>query len=150
MSSEDLIIGYLDLKESDSSYIGSVLTVNCEGYPIESLMTEPLEITPEQKIYYGPTLEKYIISEILGKSLVSKLGRKPSFIIIPSSKLLVLNRVTDIPVVYLDQKTRSNYIYLGEESDAKFVNDIPRNAYQYDVLEPFDRLSAAYDYSTNR
>ena len=143
------LMGYFSLWQSsvDSEYIGgsnktlkfigAILTVDLDGFPLESVHTDPVHVEDAQKIFYGKSLNKYIVTEVIGKNLFTEIENKPSIILVNQPDLLDINRVTDIPVVYFKNDEQRCE---GTEDDIKFFNDMPKETFRFELNEPFTRL----------
>jgi len=94
-------LGFLRVALTDQGYVGGLLVTNHFGRPLEFQCTTPVRPNRTQEILYGPTLEPFICSELIGKTLYERLGIKPQFIIVQQDHLLELRRQIEIPIGFL-------------------------------------------------
>jgi len=146
-------IGYLALIEDPSHeyFHEAIFIVDDKGYPIDYAYTDRLDVTPAQRILYGKTLNHYIGVEVCGPKLVEEINQKPLVIIVNHKDLLDLRKKIGIPMIFLDDSKKSH--------DRQKPDIIPHKDYQedlskikrlidtcsnnYDIMEPFDRITKA-------
>jgi hypothetical protein len=93
-----LHLGFLRVVQTDAGYLGGLLVTNRQGRPLEFQCTTPVRPNKTQEILYGPTLQPYIFSELLGKTLHERLAVKPDLIIVEQPELLDLRSHIPTPV----------------------------------------------------
>lgn len=98
-------LGFLRVALTDQGYVGGLLVTNHLGRPLEFQCTTPVRPNRTQEILYGPTLEPFICSELIGKTLFERLGVKPQFIIVQQENLLELRRQIEVPIGFLPEGT---------------------------------------------
>lgn len=100
---EKLRLGFLTAVEvPDRGYVGGLLVTNHFGRPLEFQCTTPVQPNRTQQILYGPTLVPFIQTELIGKTLVEKVGVKPDLILTDNADLLELREHISIPVACID------------------------------------------------
>jgi len=110
-------LGFLRVALTDQGYVGGLLVTNHFGRPLEFQCTTPVRPNKTQEILYGPTLEPFICSELIGKTLYERLGVKPQFIIVQQENLLELRRQIDVPIGFL----RENPAGIDELPDQSLI-----------------------------
>ena len=95
-------LGFLTaVEDAERGYVGGLLITNRFGRPLEFQCTAPVKPNRTQQILYGPTLRPYVLSELIGRTLLEKVGVKPHLILLESLDLLDLRSVTSTPVASL-------------------------------------------------
>lgn len=101
-----LHLGFLTaIKVPDRGVVGGLLITNRFGRPLEFQCTTPVKANRSQEILYGPTLEPYLLCELIGTTLVQKVGVKPDVVLIDDERLLELRRHIDLPLVALSARS---------------------------------------------
>jgi len=54
-----------------------------------------------QEILYGPTLAPYLLAELIGKTLLEKVGVRPHLVLTEQPELLELREHVAVPVAYI-------------------------------------------------
>lgn len=153
-------LGFLRIAQTDHGYVGGLLVTNHLGRPLEFQCTTPVRPNRTQEILYGPTLEPFIFTELIGKTLFERLGIKPHLLIVQQREILELRRLIDRPLACLvdavsgetelPDQTRLQLgrqrIFLhpdfAEDYDrvASVQSQVPADA---DLVEPLDRVHDA-------
>ncbi|HEY0981201.1 MULTISPECIES: hypothetical protein [unclassified Schlesneria] len=95
-------LGFLTaVEDEERGYVGGLLITNRFGRPLEFQCTSPVKPNRTQQILYGPTLRPYVLGELIGRTLLEKVGVKPHLIMVETSDLLDLRSVTSLPVASL-------------------------------------------------
>ena len=95
-------LGFLTaVEDAERGYVGGLLITNRFGRPLEFQCTSPVKPNRTQQILYGPTLKPYVLGELIGRTLLEKVGVKPHLIMVESLELLTLRSATAIPVASL-------------------------------------------------
>lgn len=153
-------LGFLRVALTEQGYVGGLLVTNHLGRPLEFQCTTPVRPNRTQEILYGPTLEPFICSELIGKTLYERLGIKPQLIIVPQDHLLELRRQIDVPIAYLPEKpfaasdaSNSSIVKFGSQQlrlHGEFPEDLTtlapmqaRMPAEADMKEPLDRVGDA-------
>jgi len=153
-------IGFLRVAHSDLGFVGGLLVTNHLGRPLEFQCTTPVRPNKTQEILYGPTLQPFLYSELIGKTLIERLNVKPDVVIVQQESLLDLRREIETPVVCVVTGDHSSddlpdqvCLQLGSEKvrlHNEFLDDaqklesaqkvVPGNA---DLSEPLERVKEA-------
>lgn len=162
-------LGFLAaVEDADRGFVGGLLVTNRFGRPLEFQCTAPVKPNRTQQILYGPTLKPYVLGELIGRTLLEKIGVKPHMVLVESPDLLDLRNSTQTPIASLvdgpaSSKSKSgaesssqsspNQLKLGNESITlspthqedqseleKFAKLVPGDA---DLREPFERIREA-------
>lgn len=144
----------------EKGFVGGLLVTTQSGRPLEFQCTVPVKPNPTQKILYGPTLEPFVLGELIGGTLVEKAGVKPQWILTDREQFLELRNHIDQPVAYLpgpesraEGSDETRIVKLGKqivrfhpahgEDEATMTggsSHIPAGA---DLQEPFERVREA-------
>lgn len=148
-SFDDYVLTYLTfwVNKQETEYICGVLSVNIQGFPIEYRFTEPIVLDEAQKIFYGGSLKKYLISKVIGNKLINSLEDSPDFILVEDKEVQVIRDMVDIPVIWLESNDEETPSVYGDQDDVSAFNKIPKTLIQMDLFEPFLRLKNAIYYS---
>jgi len=152
-------------------FVGGLLVTNHYGRPLEFQCTTPVKPNRTQEILYGPTLVPYLLGELIGKTLVEKVGIKPDLVLTEEEQLLELRKYVSTAVACMDRDEKSSdaaapnapaapadnvalgrnklRFHAAHESDRQQVEQrahlIPGDA---DLSEPFDRVREALKETT--
>lgn len=149
-------LGFLAaVEDPERGMVGGLLITNHFGRPLEFQCTTPVKANRTQQILFGPQLRPYVLTELIGKTLIEKVGVKPHLVLTESSDLLSLRDHVSIPVASLldakergdgatvlgNQRLRFHEAHPSDQSDiAKKTNQVPDSA---DLKEPFERVREA-------
>ncbi|HTI51313.1 MAG TPA: hypothetical protein VL475_10190 [Planctomycetaceae bacterium] len=160
---EHLRLGFLTAIEMpDRGFVGGLLVTNHCGRPLEFQCTAPVKPNATQEILYGPTLEPFLLGELIGGTLVDKAGVKPQWILTDRAQILELRNHIEQPMALVsgpDEPGLSNdgnaprSLKLGRQMvrfhpahacDGELMSrdsaQIPDDA---DLQEPFERVREA-------
>jgi hypothetical protein len=158
---EQLRLGFLTAVEvPERGFVGGLLVTNHCGRPLEFQCTVPVKPNSTQEILYGPTLEPFVLGELIGGTLVEKAGVKPQLILTDREQILELRNHIDRPVGLVAkaggegsppdgvpmlsigrQKVRFHPAHVEDhETVARDSTQIPADA---DLAEPFERVREA-------
>jgi len=154
-----LHLGFLRVALTDQGYVGGLLVTNHLGRPLEFQCTTPVRANRTQQILYGPTLEPFIYSELIGKTLFERLAVKPHLLVIAQDNVLDVRRQIDIPVISLLEGNAGQdlpdhlRVGLGRQKfqlHQDFAEDLERMQKiqsripgEADMLEPLERVHDA-------
>jgi hypothetical protein len=100
---EHFRLGFLTAIEiPERGFVGGLLVTNHYGRPLEFQCTAPLKPNRTQEILYGPTLVPYLLGDLIGRTLVEKVGVKPHLVLTERDDLLPLRDLISIPVACVD------------------------------------------------
>lgn len=98
---QDFKIAFLSTVEfQDRGYVGGMLVTNHLGRPLEFQCTTPVKPNRTQEILYGPTLRPFILSELIGKSLLDRTSVKPDLVLVDDVQILDLRQHVSVPVAF--------------------------------------------------
>jgi hypothetical protein len=104
---ENFRLGFLTAIEvPDRGFVGGLLVTNHFGRPLEFQCTAPLKPNRAQEILYGPTLIPYVLGDLIGRTLIEKVGVKPHLVLTERNDLLPLRDLISIPVACVDEPAR--------------------------------------------
>lgn len=98
-TSAALNIGFLTVSQEPSGWLGGYLVTNGWGRPMEFRMTTAVQPNRVQAALYGPTLNEYLLADLIGKTLVEKTTIRPELIVTDVPGVLPLRSRVDVPVV---------------------------------------------------
>lgn len=149
-------MGFLTaVEDAERGFVGGLLVTNRFGRPLEFQCTAPVKPNRAQQILYGPTLRPFVLGELLGRTLLEKIGVKPHLVLIESDEILDLRQHVPMAVASLmDQLTdASTQLAFGKHAIAfhpdypadhaeiaRHAKAIPADA---DLREPFERVREA-------
>lgn len=149
-------LGFLtEIRIGERGFVGGLLVTNHLGRPLEFQCTAPVKPNRTQEILYGPTLETFLLAELIGRTLVEKIGVKPHLVLVERTELLELRRHINLPVACLMENApiAQEGTSLGQQLvvwHSEFDQDktpIERGATRIttdaDLSEPFQRVRDA-------
>jgi len=156
---DQLRLGFLAaVEEADGGVVGGLLVTNRFGRPLEFQCTTPVRPNRTQQILYGPTLRPFLLAEVIGRTLLDKVGVKPHLVLTESAELLELRQHVPMPVASLipadaDVDERAVVLPLGRQR-LRFHDDFPQDLREIehrrdqvpdtaDLQEPFERIREA-------
>jgi hypothetical protein len=105
---ESFRLGFLTAIEvPERGFVGGLLVTNQFGRPLEFQCTAPLKPNRAQEILYGPTLIPYLLGDLIGRTLIEKVGVKPHLVLTERNDLLPLRDLVSIPVAFVDEQSES-------------------------------------------
>jgi hypothetical protein len=160
---ENFRLGFLTAIEiPERGFVGGLLVTNHFGRPLEFQCTAPLKPNRAQEILYGPTLVPYVLGELIGRTLIEKVGVKPHLVLTERNDLLPMRELVSIPVACFDEQPatsessaaaepspcrlgrqilRFHASHSEDQSIAqKGAASVPQDA---DLREPFERVREA-------
>jgi hypothetical protein len=100
---ETFRLGFLTAIEvPERGFVGGLLVTNHFGRPLEFQCTAPLKPNRAQEILYGPTLIPYVLGDLIGRTLIEKVGVKPHLVLTERNDLLPMRDLVSIPVACVD------------------------------------------------
>lgn len=92
-------LGFMETIEVDGrGHIGGLLVTNQNGRPLEFQCTTPVRPNRTQEILFGETLRPWLLAELIGGTLLDRVGIKPGLVITSDPHLLELRNHTSVPV----------------------------------------------------
>jgi hypothetical protein len=96
---EQFRLGFMETIEVDGrGHIGGLLITNQNGRPLEFQCTTPVRPNRTQEILFGETLRPWLLAELIGGTLLERVGIKPGLVITGNPHLLELRNHTSVPV----------------------------------------------------
>jgi hypothetical protein len=116
---EPLRLGFLTaLALEDGGFVGGLLVTNHFGRPLEFQCTAPVKPNSTQTILYGPTLEPFVLGELIGGTLIEKSGVRPQWIFTDKPQILELRNHIDQPVALVMRP-------VGDKSKSEHTDSAP-------------------------
>lgn len=101
---DDLRIGFLTaIRTQENAFVGGLLVTDRFGRPLEFQCTTPVKPNRTQELLYGPTLEPFILGDLLGKALIGKVAVKPTLVVTDREEMLALRNLVSVAVVCLSE-----------------------------------------------
>lgn len=118
---ESFRLGFLTaIEDRERGFVGGLLVTNHFGRPLEFQCTAPLKPNRAQEILYGPTLIPYMLGDLIGRTLIEKVGVKPHLVLTERNDLLPMRDLVSIPVACVDdQSLTAGTSASGDESTAE-------------------------------
>ncbi|WP_339912334.1 hypothetical protein [Symmachiella dynata] len=159
---DKLRLGFLTaIQVPQQGFMGGLLVTNHLGRPLEFQCTNPVKPNRTQEVLYGPTLQPFVLAELIGKTLLEKAGVKPHIVFITEAALLELREhITAClaMVVVHDHESAKNGFAFGRQtlithadygSDrSQLENKLTALPDDVDLLEPFERVEEALRQAT--
>jgi len=157
-TSEQFCLGFMAALEVDGrGYVGGLLVTSRSGRPLEFQCTTPVKPDRTQEILYGRTLRAWVLGELIGSTLFSRVTIKPDLVVVHDKQMLELRNHTQTPVAFLDDAGadtgtnhcrsiggRQLHFHRDHPDDSDFVESrahlLPCKA---DLQEPMDRVREA-------
>lgn len=107
-------IGYILAREShENVFMGGLLITDQKGFPLEFRYTDPVTPTKLQRVIYGNALNRYLIVEVIAKSLIESITDKPDIYITDSRMILELSDLFKAPLISIQESDESPFPELG-------------------------------------
>lgn len=94
-------LAFLTVLQEPSGWLGGYLVTNGWGRPVEFRLTTAVQPNRVQTALYGPTLNEYLVADLIGKTLVEKTAAKPDLIVADAPSALALRSRVEMPVTAL-------------------------------------------------
>jgi hypothetical protein len=95
--------GFLTVLESpEHGLFGGYLVLSPQGRPLEFRCSTPVVASRAQEILYGPTLRPYLLSDVIGQSLISGSELPVEIVLTDQREMLPLALLRPEHVFYID------------------------------------------------
>jgi hypothetical protein len=112
------------LEDPAHGWFGGYLLLSQLGRPLEFHCTTPIEPTRAQQILYGPTLQSYLLGEVIGRTLVRQAKLPVQAVLTDYPEMLNLSLYQQGVVACVERKMGPNQ---GESStDWNVEESVPR------------------------
>src|SRR5271168_2752700 len=91
-------LGFLSVLREAGGHVGGYLVTNRWGRPLEFRLSNPVQANKVQQILYGPTLEPYMCSDLIGRKLLEKTSVPAHFLFTDQPAALDMRLHVDVPV----------------------------------------------------
>jgi uncharacterized protein YunC (DUF1805 family) len=96
-------IGFVTaLEDPQHGFFGGYLVLSRLGRPLEFHCSTPVLPNPAQRILYGPTLNSYVLADLIGQALVAKSELEVPIILTDQRDMLGLALLREEFVAYVD------------------------------------------------
>lgn len=112
-------LGFLTILHEQAGYVGGYLVTNAWGRPLEFRLSSAVQPNKVQQILYGPTLEPYICSDLIGAKLIEKALTSVQYVFTDHPSALDLRLQLNYPVALFEKEVR----LADEESPGIAVNE---------------------------
>jgi hypothetical protein len=136
-------VGFLTIVREQQSYLGGYLVTNQWGRPLEFRLSTPVQPNRVQQILYAETLEPYICSDLIGKTLVEKTGVPVRVVVTDTEAALNLRQRLETPVALVSagQEMRGHSRFPGDGPVIQELLEKIKGG--LDLVEPFQRIREA-------
>lgn len=101
---DQLRLGFLTaVEDKEIGFVGALLVTSQRGRPLEFQCTTPVKPNRTQEILYGPTLAGFLLGDLIGRTLVERVGVKPQVILVDRPEFFELRSQIDIPVCHVTE-----------------------------------------------
>lgn len=157
-TSEQFRLGFMSTLEVDGrGFVGGLLVTTRSGRPLEFQCTTPVKPDRTQEILYGRTLRAWVLGELIGNTLFSRVSIKPNLVVVNDKQMLELRNHTQTPVAFLAEtgndgatthgrtiSGRQLHFHQDHPGDSDFVESrIHLLPGQADLQEPMERVREA-------
>ncbi|MCH2210407.1 MAG: hypothetical protein MK110_03835 [Fuerstiella sp.] len=156
-TAEKFRLGFMAALEVDGrGHVGGLLVTSHNGRPLEFQCTTPVKPDRTQEILYGRALKSWLLGELIGSTLLQRVGIKPDLVVVRDEEMLELRNHTETPVAYLSDTAaagatitrmmggRCLHFHSDHTADADLLEGrihlVPDQA---DLEEPMERVHAA-------
>ncbi len=147
-------IGYLIIDEigDNNELAGSILVVDCNGYPKEIKCTETVKTSTIQRIAYGIMLRAGVMIDQIALPLIKELEEEPDIVLVNDKKLLNIQKKTNLKIALLqDDNTETPLNFLTDDRENGKIIEVFNSSYLVeDKSEPFERVYKALEFSINQ
>ncbi|MEZ6140811.1 MAG: hypothetical protein R3B84_09590 [Zavarzinella sp.] len=142
-------IGFLTVFQEGAGYVGGYLITNLWGRPIEFRLTTAIQPNKVQQILYGSSIQEYLHSEVIGKTLIEKSQQRVDLVVVDHPDSLGIARHTGIPTVAIMQGGAAVETELTRFQHARAADELAVDHSQTTNLETIiaimNRLDAALE-----
>lgn len=153
----DIHLGfYLVANDPNAGWMGGLLVLNSGGRPLEFHCSLPLRPTRTQQILYGPSLESYLVGDLIGKAVLARAKLRPHLVLVEDHAALALSTSSGFPMVCFGDPPEDGgdyeaitidgaqaFVSLGHQQQVvEVLSQLPRSL---DLSEPFDRIREAFN-----
>lgn len=97
-------LGFLATMEiPEQGFVGGLLVTTRHGRPLEFQCTAPVKPNRTQQILYGATLGPFLMGELIGRTLLEKVGVKPHLVLTEQQEVLELRNVVTCPIACIEE-----------------------------------------------
>ncbi|MCH2203701.1 MAG: hypothetical protein MK102_17165, partial [Fuerstiella sp.] len=101
-TAEKFRLGFMAALEVDGrGHVGGLLVTSHNGRPLEFQCTTPVKPDRTQEILYGRALKPWLLGELIGSTLLKRVGIKPDLVVVRNEEMLELRNHTETPVAFL-------------------------------------------------
>jgi hypothetical protein len=142
-------LGFLTIVQEPGGFLGGYLVTNQWGRPLEFRLSTAVLPNRVQQILYGDTLQPYICSELIGKTLIDKTTTQAQVIVTDKENVLPLRHLLSIPVGWIndplcEERRGALLSHAQFPQDQGLLDDLgERLGEAFDLTEPFVRIREA-------
>lgn len=149
-------LGFLTaVEDAERGFVGGLLVTNRFGRPLEFQCTAPVKPNRAQQILYGPTLRPYVLGELLGRTLIDKIGVKPHLVLLDTDEILDLRQHVSMVVGFVQDAKPDDPLRLSlgmhaisfhpeyATDRAEIARHAPSIPAEANLREPFERVREA-------
>jgi hypothetical protein len=91
-------VGFLSVQQEPSGFVGGYLVTNLWGRPLEFRLSSAVQPNKVQTILYGDTLQGFLCSEVIAKTLIDKTITPIALLLIDNPLSFDVRIRIDVPV----------------------------------------------------
>jgi hypothetical protein len=134
--------GYLStVHATEYGYFGGYLIVSELGRPLEFHCTTPVRPSRAQEILYGPTMQRYLLGEQIGGTLLKAATLTPRIVLTDEGAMLALRPQAGVPMALL-RRRRDELDRGASQSTAPTAGDASDGSEADEGLRCYDHLSS--------
>ena len=136
-------LGFLTVMREETGYLGGYLVTNQWGRPLEFRLSTAVKPNRVQEILYGDTLEKYIVADLIGKTLLEKTASSIDAVVTDREPALDLRLQIEQPVMWLADMPDQLVPHNQFPDDEQQFRSVVGNRASFSYSEPFERIREA-------
>lgn len=137
-------LGFLSVQQEPNGFAGGYLVTNSWGRPLEFRLSSAVQPNKVQTILYGDTLQSYLCSEVIGKTLIDKTTTPVQWLLVDNPMALDLRLHIGWPIalwhsaVDSDQPMPGLMVQSRLYCHPQFPEDVATLRQHIEKLGPFD------------
>lgn len=150
-------LGFLTIAQEASGYLGGYLVTNPWGRPLEFRLSSAVQPNRVHQILYGKSLEPFLCSDLIGKTLIEKASTPVQTVIVDHPAALDLRNSLAAPVGFFQPVLRMEggkieaglpvtetlQCHAQYPDDVAALTEMLSRLGNFDLGEPFGRIREA-------
>ena len=126
---QDIIIGFLMVREADGAFRGGLLITDATGIPLELRATDSIRPTLTQRIAYGGSLSR-AVATLCGRPLLDALQERPTLVLAHYKEFLSLHS-PELPVICVEPHGEQLDLDTNDSTGTEDVLEAPSAEFQF-------------------